>query len=589
MQLLIRYITRKPHSGVGHSDHELETRALGIGRGSDADLFLSDLHVALHHAVLRQGPDGRFTIHARTPSGVRINGRTVQNARVRPGDTIGVGMSSLHLKRPDDGHDLVIEVEEARADAGETAGVGAITLREAGLRCRPWAWAAFLVILVLGAGVPFGHIFSEQAERRALAHEAAPDERASPGLGSQLVMAVPWTLAGGDRIWEPGTMSRPHRFFGRDCSQCHQQPFERVTASACLECHEGQPHHADDADLMQVSGMSEQRCASCHREHSGLDAMVETDKRLCTDCHARPHRNMPEADLQAVTGFHEDGHPEFRVQVVTMSDDGTAAWQRIRMTESPSEDSGLAFSHAAHLREEGIRGPNGRETLTCADCHQPEPRGVAMKPIRFEQACQRCHQLDFDAGAPDRQLPHGDPEMVTTALEEYYARVALEGGYTHAEADPPEIVRRRRPGGEALGADEREVALDWAREWAGAVASEVFEYRSCSTCHEVERRPEAPSGWHVSPVALNRDWFPALRFNHDRHRRMDCTTCHAAEDSEHASDVLMPDMATCLECHGDADSRARVASTCADCHGFHTADKLTMDAFDPHMQAADGD
>ena len=51
----------------------------------------------------------------------------------------------------------------------------------------------------------------------------------------------------------------------------------------------------------------------------------------------------------------------------------------------------------------------------------------------------------------------------------------------------------------------------------------------------------------------------------------ECTACHAAENSEHASDVLMPKIAICHDCHlgqfsGGADD---LASTCILCHDFH--------------------
>lgn len=576
MQVLLRYITHRSEAGVSHSDHEVQGDTLTIGRGSDADLFLSDLHVALHHAVLRHAAEGRYTIQARTPSGVKINERTVQTGNVRPGDTIGVGLSTLRLQRGDDGHDLVIEIEETRARSGEATDAGATTLQEAGLGRRRWAWAAFALILLVGVIVPLGHMYSEDAATAAPAggDAAAP---AGPGTGGGLVGVVPWHLAGGDQLWDSGGMSRPHRFFGRECSQCHRQPFQRVTTAACLDCHEGQAHHGNDADLMQAVGLSERRCASCHREHSGLEAMVGTDPRLCIDCHAEPGETMPGAGVEPVAGFLGDSHPEFRIRLVSMSDAGEASWRRVRMNGAVSESNGLVFPHDVHMADDGVRGPDGPEQLACADCHRPGADGAAMEPVRFERDCQGCHKLDFAAGDPGRELPHGEPAAVLATLEEYYARVALEGGYDNAETDPPEVVRRQRPGGQQLEEDERQVALDWSRQWAGTVAAEVFEYRTCKTCHQVERRPETEAGWEIAPVAMTQDWFPAHRFDHEPHQQSACTECHAATESASADDVLVPGRATCLQCHGDSDSLAQVASRCVDCHAFHTADELEMD------------
>jgi len=78
MRCLIRRVTRKSKAGTGHTSREIDSEVLSIGRATDQDVFLSDLHVALHHAVLRPASDDGFALQARTPSGIQINGRTAQ-------------------------------------------------------------------------------------------------------------------------------------------------------------------------------------------------------------------------------------------------------------------------------------------------------------------------------------------------------------------------------------------------------------------------------------------------------------------------------------------------------------------------------
>lgn len=584
MRVLVRYITRKSRDGVGHTDSTVETDSLTIGRGSDADVFLQDLHVALYHAVLRPAAEGKFAVQARTPSGIRINGRTVQTGVVRAGDTIGIGRSTLQLRRAGSDNDLILEVEESPARSGEAADTGATSLAQAGLHRRRWAWGLFVIILVFGVGVPFGHMVSEdapEADRPAASGNGSPAEAGQPPLSHRLVEAVPWSLGGGDLIWDSGPMSRAHRFFGQDCAQCHRQPFQRVTDTACLDCHAGQSHHTDDSDLMRDVGLSERRCADCHREHNGIEGLVGTDSRICADCHAEPD-DLRGADLGPVAGFLPGEHPQFRVRLAAVEETGAISWRRVRMDEAVSERNGLLFPHDVHVRESGVEGPSGRERLACADCHRPDASGAAMKPVRFERDCRRCHTLEFSPEESARQLPHGEPDTVIAMLEDHYARVALAGDHTNPEADAPEVVRRKRPGGERLGRDERRAALEWADQWAREVATEVFEYRVCSQCHTVERRPdtdtetENDAGWAVRPVALTEDWFSAHRFSHDPHRKVACTECHAAEESASSEDVLMPRIDTCLQCHGDLESSARVPLGCIECHGFHSADELTM-------------
>ena len=577
MRVLVRHITRKSQAGTGHADRSVDADSLTIGRGADADVFIQDLHVALHHAVLRRVSSGRFTVQARTPSGVKINGSTTQTGIVRIGDTIGVGLSTLRLQKGDREHDLAIEVEEARPSGSDQAESGATSLHAAGLRRRRWAWALFLVVLAVGLGLPVAEIYREAADRRAATGDGAG--------GARMPASAAWLVEGGDRIWDSGRMSQPHRFFGEDCAQCHRQPFQRVTNAACADCHENQPHHADDGALMRTSGLSDRRCASCHVEHSGTEALRAADADLCADCHAEPGANMPDSDLQVVSGFGERRHPPFRVRLVSLSEAGEPQWQRLVMDGPLSEDSGLFFPHDAHLVEEGVQSPDGKERLACADCHRPGPAGVTMQPVRFERDCQDCHRLDFEPEAPDRQLPHGRPDLVLDMLEEFYARVALAGGFDRpdAEVDPPDVVERERTASDELDEGGRRAALAWAQEQAQVVATEMFEYRACRTCHEVTRTPDAPAGWQVRPVALTQDWFPHAEFTHARHEQMACTDCHAADGSDASTDVLMPDIDNCRECHGGQDATGRVASGCTDCHGFHTADQLEMGANDETM------
>jgi predicted CXXCH cytochrome family protein len=571
MRCLIRRVSRKSGAGVGRTDHEIQVDAVSIGRATDQDLFLSDLHVALHHAVLRPASDDTFALQARTPSGVQINGRTVQAGVVKVGDRITIGLSTIRLVPPPRGYALALEIEEARAERGHPPGAGPTSLRAAGLGKRRWAWALFLLVAGLGLGVPLAQIHQSPAP-------AIDMESFQAAAGTDL----PWRLAGGDHLWDSGPISRAHRFFAQECRACHRKPFQRVSNDACVACHADQPHHGEDADLLRISGLDRQRCASCHLEHNGTDGLVATESALCTDCHRNPGTTLPESDIQPVSGFGAATHPEFRVRVVSPTAGGDAEfdWRRIRMDRHLREDNGLIFPHDIHLAGDGIESPDGKRVLECASCHRPDASGAAMQPIRFERDCQSCHRLNFEPAEPDRELPHAAPDRILPALQDYYARVALAGGYRDADGDTPAVVQRSRPGAEQLDREERRAALDWADRKAVEVAEEVVEYRTCKTCHELEREtePDAAPRWSIPPVALTAEWYPKARFSHAPHTGMDCTGCHGAEASATSEDVLMPAADTCRDCHGDERSEARVASRCIDCHGFHESDRFTMGA-----------
>mgnify|MGYP002362636940 FL=1 len=64
-------------------------------------------------------------------------------------------------------------------------------------------------------------------------------------------------------------------------------------------------------------------------------------------------------------------------------------------------------------------------------------------------------------------------------------------------------------------------------------------------------------------------------FDHNAHRSETCISCHAADTSKAATDLLLPDLASCRTCHvGEGGSRmkpvkAPVESSCAMCHDYH--------------------
>jgi len=80
------------------------------------------------------------------------------------------------------------------------------------------------------------------------------------------------------------------------------------------------------------------------------------------------------------------------------------------------------------------------------------------------------------------------------------------------------------------------------------------------------------------PLKLRDSFFPHAHFTHEAHKWQTCVDCHAAQKSAEAQDVLLPDITSCRRCHGGADSRQQIASTCIDCHKFHEARTLQFEA-----------
>jgi hypothetical protein len=69
-------------------------------------------------------------------------------------------------------------------------------------------------------------------------------------------------------------------------------------------------------------------------------------------------------------------------------------------------------------------------------------------------------------------------------------------------------------------------------------------------------------------------WMPKARFSHAAHSTAltSCDYCHSAQKSHEATDILMPEIGTCRECHGGEALTAqkdRIPGECTLCHGFH--------------------
>jgi len=351
-------------------------------------------------------------------------------------------------------------------------------------------------------------------------------------------------------------------------------------------------HHHVPEDSGHHAALSGQQCQDCHKEHKEPGQIVRRDQGLCTDCH-----DDTDAIDTAATGFDtvsdfEQDHPAFRLTLLEPeSADGDTRWQarKARMGQAPLlEHSNLKFDHKKHLNPEGVELVGGkRKVMDCADCHVEDAAGALMKPFTMAGECKACHSLAFDEQAPDREVPHGDVDVVLATLDEYYSKLALE---QNPEVRRSSVRRRapRRPGrsGPAPAPDQ---VLAWAEKEANLTAEDIFERSVCDTCHEVERIEEPEPGeadWRIQPVRINSHWMPDAVFAHRDHAMVECEDCHEARESEQSSDVLMPGIDSCRECHGGTSSAAKLDSSCVDCHVFHNPSMGLLNTALEHGAAA---
>ncbi len=452
------------------------------------------------------------------------------------------------------------------------------------------------------------------------------------------LLAGAWLLiyaaAGDQRIYTSGPLSTAHTMLATDCGACHQPEraassglgraeaayFRKATNEACLTCHDGPLHHANQA--LDLS------CAHCHVEHKGKIELAGLNDRLCTQCHAQltTKDGSRPAFATSIHAFSTD-HPEFAPTV-------TDGEKTIRVSLAPPakvrDPTQLSFNHKRHLQvaleglaevkaATGMQGlveqPRGLQ-LSCTYCHRPDAAGT-MRPITFAQHCAVCHgaELRFEASLPP--VPHREPAIVHAFLQTLFLETLEACGVLLAlttracEADvrlwgswPPSVAtslvrraavepktrqlrgtipparavpdalkkpRAKTPRAHAVGGAVRRrpppaapaKALDWARGRVATAEKLVFKQR-CGKCHiMVEAGAALPA---VRPTAMPSRWLPHGDFDHTVHRSIACTECHAATVSTETADVLLPSIAVCRQCHRDAGG---ARATCVECHLYH--------------------
>jgi hypothetical protein len=76
----------------------------------------------------------------------------------------------------------------------------------------------------------------------------------------------------------------------------------------------------------------------------------------------------------------------------------------------------------------------------------------------------------------------------------------------------------------------------------------------------------------VAPVRVAGVWFPKSRFDHASHTTMAMRGLPQGRDSGMpAAILLLPDIASCRQCHGGEHASNLVPTTCINCHAFHDA------------------
>jgi len=558
VDVLVRYLTKKRDGAVAARDELVICENVRFGRSTDNEVELPAPGVLLHEGVLHKREGGMFfESEGQVQANITIDGQPSNSGPVQIGSTIGVGPYDVVILPPEGDAEIAMTVELVRpvGDSLDALRRNSTTRLDQVLGKRTIAWSGLVVILAAFLIWPLIETYVINTDKHQLSRnpiEMAIDEETWP--------------VSGDIAWITGTVSGPHKFIAQNCSTCHERPFVKVQDNVCAQCHADIEHHVDPAEH-PIGEVTTALCQSCHKEHQGVQAITRKDEPFCASCHSDLADVATNTDFEDASNFGSR-HPEFRPTIVL--DPAAGTFERVRLDKAnwPVEKSNLIFTHKKHLDPKGILVPGKQERriMECADCHKADLGGLGFKPVEMVEDCSECHLLNFEPTVPGRRLPHGDVEAVVNSLREFYGDLALRGGATVEDA--PAVVRRR-PGGRSLNEEERLEALAWADKAARDAGDRVFAKSVCGTCHEVSRTGDGPLDYTVAPVLVVDRWMPKGRFDHSRHSAPACADCHAAEASEKASDVLLPQIDTCQACHGGETAAQRVPSTCVSCHDFH--------------------
>lgn len=374
-------------------------------------------------------------------------------------------------------------------------------------------------------------------------------------------------------LYQAGPLSTAHHMFTADCAQCHEQSFQTVqrlwpghanvrsvSDQACKQCHDGPVHN--------VQQVQEQHCATCHREHRGRPVLAAVADSFCTDCHANLQRKDGKPpEFLSVRSFATN-HPEFFL------------WR----DQQPVDPGRLHFNHRVHLKEEGVLSADGKKVrLECISCHQPEANYRPMQPIKYERHCAQCHplsvQLADHGNSPDareaadqfrrQSAPHQKPAEVRAVLRDRLTRLVQSSPSVldTSKAGPSE---RLFPGKHERPGDVKPAEWTWVEQQLLRSEHVLFNGAGgCMYCHEKKdtagpAKPDSlPEFW---PTNIPERWLPHSRFDHQSHQMLRCTECHPATTSQKTSDVLLPRIDNCRQCH---NPQVGARSACIDCHSYH--------------------
>ncbi len=536
-----RYVTEKlnQNGSTESAAAEFQQSDLLVGRGGSSHLILSHRSVSLVHAKISRQNDRLVVEDQGSLAGIRVNGKRLARSDLVVGDTLQIGDVKLSVtaSTPDE-----VTLTQQVVVLAQVSEEQIIARQRSALALKSYFPSMRLLSLFLAFVVAVFFFFL-------------------PMLGSRT------------QSWSSGPISNSHKMIEGDCAECHSDAFSHVQDKDCIKCHNVSDHAKDLHTIVAHRPDLNAPCSQCHMEHNGDAGLINGDPRLCINCHGDLQSVKKDSTHQNVASF--DSHPEFRIDV--KSDEGKIERVSIDDKSKALDTSQLKLNHALHLKA-GLRGKDGPMTLHCSSCHSLTPDLKTVEPINFEKHCSDCHTLGFDQRIPDARAPHGDDEGVYPALFTEYTKLLLLNGESEAATLPTEGFQRTLPGGTGVPAvvvDSANVSsvVDQARE----AEKQLFTKTACYVCHNSAEKPKTEqtatnSHFHVVKPEVPTHWLKKSIFDHGAHEEVSCESCHqGTRTSSKTTDVLLPSVKSCRDCHLQESKQGFVKSDCMMCHSYHDA------------------
>ncbi len=422
------------------------------------------------------------------------------------------------------------------------------------------------------------------------------------------VMSLGWPVVASAQLISPGKLSSVHADLEgiRHCTQCHELRKAGASEAKCLACHAPLAERIESKRGFHAS-LAERKCATCHKEHFGVDfALVRLDtlrfdhdltgfelqgrhlEAGCRGCHTPEH--IQDREVRAVKGEHGALRKTFLGLPETCSSchdvDSPHGTQFSGRACTDCHDTGgwegaKGFSHD----RTDFRLTGRHREVDCSDCHETTPRGRDEPPaVQYEGVksgrCNDCHEDEHHGAMTGRcESCHStsgwqriDRNRVESTFDHGTTGFLLEGAHASAPCASCHQAKTAAPEGIHIryrkGTERR------------AFPRPDVEDGTCLTCHEDRHagvfadRDDAGdcSGCHRQDA-----WLPA-RFDaqrHDRetsfplegaHRVVACMSCHVEETQV---PTFRLDASTCQDCHAATSPHGDqfAGRACNACHG----------------------